>query len=289
MQNYVSDELTHFVGRSLPNDDARYQLLAQLVRGGVLLDPRYAKKRDVAIFHFDIESKDGSVSRDNFYPDPYFEVSQQGQIAANDFVHPEMVCFCDIPVADLGIHTSKYSRFGLAFEKGFLVRQGANPVHYIARGASSRLRLLSPGGEYPDFFAEEEEDGLLSEGQGRALFLDRLKIRTLEIIEAHYATLQAKILEYKSGKDNSKETKAELLRLVDFMMGTFCYIHGLTKVFDPELPPGAADNFYMEREWRVIGRVKFAATDIARILLPAEHHDRFRRDVPEFSGPITAV
>jgi hypothetical protein len=44
------------------------------------------------------------------------------------------VCFCDIPVADLGLHVRKYSRFGLAFTKTFLIDKGAAPVFYIPRG-----------------------------------------------------------------------------------------------------------------------------------------------------------
>ena len=34
---YVSNNLTHFVGRSLATDELRYELLAKIVRGGMLL------------------------------------------------------------------------------------------------------------------------------------------------------------------------------------------------------------------------------------------------------------
>ena len=33
---------------------------------------------------------------------------------------PLVICFCDIPLEDLGIHMQKYSRFGLSFRKPFL-------------------------------------------------------------------------------------------------------------------------------------------------------------------------
>lgn len=33
-QNYVSSELTHFVGRSLENDEERYKLLVEIIRTG---------------------------------------------------------------------------------------------------------------------------------------------------------------------------------------------------------------------------------------------------------------
>lgn len=35
-QRYVSDELTHFVGRDLPDNEARYALLLKILRDGFL-------------------------------------------------------------------------------------------------------------------------------------------------------------------------------------------------------------------------------------------------------------
>ena len=45
---------------------------------------------------------------------------------------PDVICFCDIPVSDFVIHTRKYSRFGIAFPKSYLLSKGANPVFYMA-------------------------------------------------------------------------------------------------------------------------------------------------------------
>jgi ribosomal protein L24E len=47
-----------------------------------------------------------------------------------------MVCFCDIPIGDLGIHIKKYGQFGLAFKKSFLIERGANPVLYVERNSA---------------------------------------------------------------------------------------------------------------------------------------------------------
>src|SRR5437899_1938347 len=124
MQSYVSNELTHFLGRSLRDNEQRYALLLKVFRSGTLLDPRYQDKRDWPIFFFDVVSRDGQERRQSYYPEPYFEVRENGLVAANEFVAPEMVCFCDIPTKDLAIHTSKYSQFGLAFSKAFLVGKG---------------------------------------------------------------------------------------------------------------------------------------------------------------------
>jgi hypothetical protein len=287
MQSYVSRELTHFVGRSLSNDEDRFALLVRIFRSGTLLDPRYLGKRNTPIFFLDIFG-DGGERRQDYYPDPYFEVRTNGPVAANEFVAPEMVCFCDIPLQDLGIHTAKYSRFGFGFPKEFLLTQGANPVHYVASTAATPLRLVSEG-VHGDFFAREEEDGLLSPEQHRARFLEKLKLRTLDLIARYSKGLQDRFAVYKRGKHDPVELRAELMALVEFMMGTFCYVHGLTKVFDPTLPDNDPNNFYMEREWRVIGRVAFKPSHVARVLVPRGYGDRFRREEPSFQGDVTEL
>jgi hypothetical protein len=290
MQRYVSNELTHFVGRSLRADEeAQYQLLLKICRSGTLLDPRYLGKRDTPIFFFNVVDRDGSERRQQYFPEPYFEVRINGPVEANEFVAPEMVCFCDIPLLELEIHTSKYSRFGLAFHKAFLVRQGASPVHYVAREAATPLRLVGRDGVHADFFEPDEEHGLLSAGQERSKFLEQLKTRTFDLIERYSAPLQEKLGAYQRGKDDPRKLRAELLAMVEFMMGTFCYLHGQVKVFDSTLGDGDPNNFYMEREWRVIGRVMFNAGDVARVIVPEGFGGRFRTDEPGFRGEVTEL
>jgi len=116
-QRYVSGELTHFVGRGRSR---RYQfeLLVKILKTGWLvargLQPEGSKPVDhVTTTHFRWDRK----------------------LSDNMMYLPSMVCFCDIPVADLGLHVSKYGRFGLAFSKDFLVPKGASPVFYIAKAA----------------------------------------------------------------------------------------------------------------------------------------------------------
>src|SRR5689334_24442201 len=59
-----------------------------------------------------------------------------------------MVCFCDIPVEDLPLHMKKYSQFGLAFSKGFLIGKGATPVFYVSETSLVRenWKFPSPAG-----------------------------------------------------------------------------------------------------------------------------------------------
>ena len=289
MQNYVSDELTHFVGRSRPNDEDRYALLVKIVRGGVLLDPRYKDSRSSPFTFFEIEKKDGGIERQNYYPEPYFEVRENGPIGGNEFVAAEMVCFCDIPVTQLAIHTGKYSRFGLALLKAFAVAQGASPVYYVAGSAKSPLRLIASEGRYADFYDAAPEQAVLSPSQDRVSLLEKLKLRTFEVIQGYSDHLQSKITAYKRGQDDPNERRRELVSVIEFMTGTFCYIHGMVKVFDPSVPDHHPDNYYMEREWRVLGKVAFTPTDLCRVLVPEGFAERFRGEVPEFKGPITEL
>ena len=112
VQRYVSEELTHFVGRRLGGApeaaERQYALLVEILQGGVL-----GTDKSTAVSYSDHKSFSG-----------------------NEFYKANLVCFSDIPVPDLAIHMGKFSRFGLAFRKSFLCQRGANPVFYVAANAS---------------------------------------------------------------------------------------------------------------------------------------------------------
>jgi Putative abortive phage resistance protein AbiGi, antitoxin len=59
------------------------------------------------------------------------------------------------------------------------------------------------------------------------------------------------------------------------------------KLFDSSLPEGDPDNYYMEREWRVLGKVEFEVGDVARIVIPSDFAQQFRDKVPEYCGQIS--
>jgi hypothetical protein len=58
------------------------------------------------------------------------------------------------------------------------------------------------------------------------------------------------------------------------------------KFFNPYLYDEHVDNFYMEREWRVMRQVRFRLVDVRRIVLPEQFARRFRRDFPRYDGEI---
>jgi len=53
------------------------------------------------------------------------------QLTSDRMFIPQVVCFCDIPIDDLPFHMSKYSRFGLAFQKKFIISKDGSPVRYV--------------------------------------------------------------------------------------------------------------------------------------------------------------
>jgi len=64
----------------------------------------------------------------------------------------------------------------------------------------------------------------------------------------------------------------------------------IANVTHPEgtpVPDDDPNNVYMEREWRVLGLVRLAVSDVSRITLPEEYAVRFRADMPSYCGQLT--
>jgi hypothetical protein len=164
-------------------------------------------------------------------------------LSSNEKVQVHQVCFCDIPVQDLSLHMGKYSRFGLAFTKEYLVSKGATPVFYVSQGSrittrfdpSSTVRNLPTTlkDEFDWFGAEWEQFAIRSRG----------------------AAIRNDIF--------SLEQKLAWLFFAQL------------KFFDSTKDDDHAENFYMEREWRVYGTIPFTIEDVARIILPQHFAKRF--------------
>ena len=84
--------------------------------------------------------------------------------------------------------------------------------------------------------------------------------------------------------DELKEVElTEFIRFLDFQV--FSYL----KFFDHRLPDQHAENFYFEREWRIVGNLHFNLDDVERVILPQEYAKRFRLDCPDYYGQLTFV
>jgi hypothetical protein len=261
-QRYVSDELTHFVGRDLTlgaadieREDLEDQLYGRLLtilkdgqlktggrRTGVNADPSIGKEGI-------------TVERVVTY--------EVGSRNLGKMFDPAVICFCDIPVDDLGIHVSKYSPFGLAFPRDFLLARGVNPVLYLAEDA----KVDEGGGTIGDLFIEEMNRALrlLSELQvahshpkGAPRFRD---VEGLPPGVPHDATLAHQFL---------------LIR-----------VFSLVKAFRGDSADEDPENYYMEREWRRYGDLDFALDDVSRVYLPKRFAKRLRADLPGYYGQVT--
>jgi hypothetical protein len=225
IQRYVSDRLTHFVGRGKTQEE-QYQLLLKVIRGGKLMHPPFD------------DSRCGNTL-----------IKPLSALSTNDMVVPECVCFCDIPLEDLPIHMGKYSRFGIAFSKDFVASNGGNPVFYVACGST----VPRGAGYRAPWF--DQAVGIWDE-------------RILPVIN----NLRNDVL---TPEDRNA-----------FMRFLYRDVFGHMKFFNHALPDHARENYYMEREWRVVGHLPFSLDDILTVIFPRDCARRFRTDCPNYVGEV---
>lgn len=142
LQRYVSEELTHFVGRG-KTEEEQYSVLVDGILGSGWL--RHSPGNEVPGPAEVLES--GGVSLSIAPNDP--------DISPGELYRPQVVCFCDIPVSDLELHVRKDSPFGLSFLKPFLIGKGASPVFYVAKNSPALKMFVGrenepmPGNAFP--------------------------------------------------------------------------------------------------------------------------------------------
>lgn len=252
-QKYVSKELTHFVGRGM-NEDTQYEILLKVLRSGLLTPlPDNPDEANMSEVHANEKLSDESMFR--------------GRVT----------CFCDIPLADLELHMSKYSHFGIAFKKQFLVSKGANPVFYVVsdpglpRAKSFERAIQELTKKMQDFgFAEVDMGEVVSKVQ----IFD-------EFLPLHHQ-LFAKIM--KIAQSQQTDLGAREVAAVEGFHDT--HIGFFLKPFRSALPDDDPANVYMEREWRILGNLRFAIANVTRIILPARYGKQFRTDVPEYHAQV---
>jgi hypothetical protein len=234
-QNYVSAELTHFVGGALKTREEQYDLLLKILRDGRL------------------ECREGSGG---IVIDPFSKFS------SNRMIRPDGVCFCDIPLNSLAIHIGKYSAFGLAFPKRFLVAQGANPVFYIA--SNSKLRFWTLADKRVAFHTKN-----------RKVYFDQ------QFFEFYDCMREAKRFIHlrRTGAPEADALISRLEHAESFLSSFF----GYCKCFDASMLEDGEENFYMEREWRLRRNLTFKIGHVGRIILPQSFVRRFQKAIPGFS------
>ena len=243
IQRYISDELTHLVGRGQSTDD-QYSTLIKILRSGWLTHPPH-----------------------NPLVEGNIQVNPQAKLSENEMYIPQVVCFCDIPTEDLGIHMQKYSPFGLTFSKDFIVEAGGSPVFYVAREASVKSsRSLTP-----EFIELWEKAKTVDEM--KTAFAVQTKGTYFDLIIKDYHKLYSVI--------GPLDPNWEFFRFLDFQVFSHLVF------FDHRLPEDHTENYYFEREWRIVGNLRFSLKDVKRLIIPEKFSKKFRADCPNYYGQIS--
>ncbi len=296
-QRYISHELTHFVGSNLrksknkSKEDKQYKLLIKILREGWIYNPKVGISLVI---------------------NPNVKISQ------NEMYSPQMVCFSDIPVEDLTLHIEKYSSFGISFNKDFIVKQGGVPVHYIPTQSHVRT-LLNITPEQSVEFVKPEGGEHLYKDINKGEYFDEVVKRYLKLMSVlhilifeaarganaledsifhvpkdaegyPYMNFPRSLLErMKVDIDNSPLRDGiwydqQLNQLENFFN---FHIFSFLKFFNHNLADEDEENYYFEREWRVVGGVQFDISHVKRVFIPEEYAKKLRNDCPEYYGQVT--
>jgi hypothetical protein len=248
---YTSDELTHFVGKRCASDEERYDRLAKILREGRL---RASGIPGIG---------EGSLAR--------LSVTGNQRLSDETAIQGQIVCFCDIPLSSLALHMRKYSHFGVAFPKSFLVAKGANPVFYVVRDA------VLPGITLIPSAAGALE---LRHDVTRADLMDQIHAEAMALSTMNHDLM------FDSKDQDLQKLLFRIERLRQLLYQT---VLAFIKPFDSTESEDSDHNFYMEREWRVYGDVLFQLGDVRRIILPASYAERFKRDFQNIGADVTTL
>lgn len=301
MQRYISKELTHFIGRG-QTPESQYKLLIKIINEGWLTHaPHNARESGNLVVR-------GGV-----------------KISKNEMYAPQMVCFCDIPVDDLRLHTEKYSSFGIAFDKNFIVEKGGAPVHYLPIKSKVKA-LIDLTMEQQGEFAKPEGAEHLYQYIDKGEYFDKvvpkyhklfqiLNKLIFEEMDARHHKLKRvlgdSIWDYPRDSDNypildfprnalEKVQKNgeggslrdamwftqqlnQFQRLLDFHW--FSYL----KFFNHNYADDHPENYYFEREWRVVGNINFNLENVKRVLIPEKYARKFREDCHDYYSQLTFI
>jgi hypothetical protein len=192
-------------------------------------------------------------------------------LCSNEMVSVSPVCFCDIPLDDLGLHMEKYGEFGLGFERAYLVDRGASPVFYVARDSYVRDRPVAGTVTRGEYF----NDMGSVYGQLRAFVFSGGREPGTEDADLHAILAAHPELREEPAVQRLTERLHKLTQFLD------PYVFGYVKCFDSNLPDDDDRNYYLEREWRVPRRIDFTFDELAFIVVPRAFVPRLQQEFPE--------
>ena len=174
---------------------------------------------------------------------------------------PNCVHFADIPEGELEIHISKYSKFGLAFYKSFLIKKGVNPVFYIEENSTIYKKDFSS--------------------------LDKYELTNREKYYQEYCskTIFYFMQKYLHCCKNNKVELQDTWEIYYFLFNLFSHF----KVFNNNLEDNDPDNYYFEREWRATNNINFKLLDVVKVILPENKKKQFEFDFPELKDKLKTL
>lgn len=259
---YVSKELMHFVGRGRHADE-QFEVFKSILTSGWLTHPPHENHPSLGV-----------------------KVIQSATFSTNEMINPEMICFCDILPHHLRTHTDKYGQFGIGFPKRWLAAQGANPVMYVASGSGIYARL--PEKQSSDLAHESITEEELKLRSSQPLRIEDYEVRTRSAVFDEQMKAFWEIWYEHFPIATGVEGKPKQLAIRELRSKMFLVLHvlGFIKVFDETLEHDHPDNFYMEREWRRLGNLHFAAENVSSLLVPSAFLDRARDELPAYAGRL---
>ena len=267
MSGYTSNLLCHFVGRSKSNDDERFELLETIIKSKKLI---------------------ANLSNPNNLGSS-FSSGYQCEHLGEVFEKCDCVCFCDIPNESLGIHTNKYSKFGMGFERTFIAEKGAHPVMYVPKNytiaeigdTSEKAKTCTP--KQPQLYYPH-----LLNTACNLLPLMELGYTNVDLNKIEDFYKHSGFGEWLNTFDNDIREKffsGQFHPLIFSLLQGAATQLAYVKLFDTTLADDHPDNYYMEREWRSLKNIEFTLNDIKTIYLPNEtYKENFIKDFPDYSG-----
>lgn len=153
---------------------------------------------------------------------------------------------------------------------------------YIPKPGSFEITLREHHSTSGELHYEEHKSG------DRAALIDEVFGFHNQLSYIRYSALE-RAFPLASSVDEVNDIVKNLRTTLFYQTAIEAFIFGHLKFFDPALPPDHIDNYYMEREWRVAGTVKFQATNVQRMFVSPAFADQARRDFPELVTRITTL
>jgi len=256
-QRYVSSELLHFVGRGM-NEDDQFGLFIKILNEGWITHPPHNPNIS------------GNLS-----------VNTSSAISRNEMYSPEITCFADIPLQDISLHMGKYSAIGMSFSKNFIADAGGVPVHYLSTESNVRRSRNLTSEEIHSIVTNHGSDRLIDhmyENVPKSVYFDDMLreyhelFRLFEDMERNQST--------SPGVSELSKRIRELQRFFDF------HIFSYFKFFDHRKSDDDPDNYYFEREWRIVSNLNFSLGDVKTVLFPSKYSGAFRKTFPTYEGQV---